>query len=287
MKVEKIRQKIKTFFRLYLFDRKLTTWKLLCLANPHQERLFTLVDGSRISCLLNSAIGRGLYTQKFESSEIKFVIDILKPGNVVFDIGANVGVYTITMAKIVGESGHVYAFEPGERELKTLKDNIALNNIKNVTVIEAAVSNKVGVSDFAISHDGAMNSLTDTGHPLQDIETWTSVKTITLDSFVAENNIKMIDFIKIDVEGAEKLVIEGASKTIKDMNTCIMFEAGDTTSPAFGYTPYELMSLFRSLDFEVFHLGSKGLEQTLNSSTLSRQIYNFFAFKKLNVKKVY
>ena len=272
--------------KLYLkFRRRLLSYvaRLYCLVWPNKNYTFSLPDGSRFDYPLNSVIGRALFTGGFEIIEVEFMRQSLKPGNVLFDIGANGGLFTIIAAKQVGSSGHVYAFEPGLQELKLLRHNIAINNLTNVTVIEAAVSNKKGTTQFAISHDGAMNSLAQTNHPSQKIESWQTVEMTTIDNVIEELSIPQVNFIKIDVEGAEKLVIEGAKNILSsDKNPIILFEASDLNAISFGYSAQELISEIQSAQFSVNYLNEAGLLTPISNfdSRLGKEIYNFIALKQ-------
>src|SRR6185312_8497302 len=118
----------------------------------------------------------------FETAELRFIQERLRPGDVFVDIGANGGIYTVIAAKKVGASGRVLAFEPGPRNLELLKRNLALNGLTNVTIVPKAVSNTAGAAALAISRDGAMNSLAKTSHAGQRIEKWETVETTTLDA---------------------------------------------------------------------------------------------------------
>ena len=117
-----------------------------------------MADGSEFDFPLRSYIGYALFANQFEETEIAFMRKSLRSGDIFLDIGANGGIYTVIGAKLVGPEGHVYAFEPGERELKTVKHNIELNNLTNVTLIDCVVSDKGGIARFAVVSDGALNS---------------------------------------------------------------------------------------------------------------------------------
>jgi FkbM family methyltransferase len=250
------------------------------LTYPNEIYNFVLIDGSKLDYPLKSAVGRSLFANGFERGEIEFLRGSLKPGDIFFDVGANAGLYTVIAAKQIGESGHVYAFEPGECELKLLRHNIAINNLTNVTIIEKAVSNTTGKTQFAISRDGAMNSLLKTDHPQQQIERWQLVELTTLDSFVQELDIKKVDFVKIDVEGAEKLVFEGAKNILTSKNqTVFLFEATDLNANSFGYSQQDLISLLLSRALFVYSLNVSGnLEGISNlTSKIKKKHYNFVA----------
>lgn len=128
----------------------------------------------------------------------------LRKGQVAIDIGANVGYFTCYMAKLVGLEGHVFAFEPEPRNLSLLSENIAANNLKNVTLVPKAVSDTSGT--FSIISRGAHSTF---GFDFfGDTRDFVSVEAIRLDD-VPEVRGKNIALIKIDVVGADPKVFRG------------------------------------------------------------------------------
>jgi FkbM family methyltransferase len=120
---------------------------------------------------------------------------IITPQSVVFDIGGNVGFYTLLASVLVGKNGRVFVFEPLPRNLIYLKKHLEINNVKNVIVIESAVSNNNGMATFDEGPRGEMAHIAETGRLY--------VKTVTLDNLVESGELPLPDFIKIDIEGAE------------------------------------------------------------------------------------
>jgi FkbM family methyltransferase len=243
---------------------------------------FRLPDGSRFDYPIDSVIAYELFNGGFEIGEVEFFRQTLKCGDVFLDIGANGGFFTVMASKQVGETGKVYAFEPGKRELDLLRNNIAVNKLNNVNVIEAAVGDRDTTTQFAISRDGALNSLLQTEHPDQKIESWQTVQMKTIDNFVRENNISKVDFIKVDVEGAEKLVFEGAKELLaSSRKLTILFEGCVTNSKSFGYTVPELMSELIRANFSIKYINSIGIlkDVSLNNPRLGKEIHNFIACK--------
>jgi FkbM family methyltransferase len=266
------------------FSRRLKSlyWQLKCITLSDKLFLFTLRDGSHFHYPLDTAIGKSLFIGEFEKQEIQIVENLLKKGDTFVDIGANGGFYTVIASKIVGNSGHVYAFEPGIEELELLRKNISSNNLNNVTIIEKAVSNIKGTTQFAISKDGAMNSLLKTDHPDQKVKEWRDVEVTTLDDTVEELSIKKVDFIKIDVEGAEKLVFEGANYTLfSDKNAVILFESCSVNAPSFGYSTEELLKYMTDKNMFLYYIGdeSKLIPIHEYNSIFGTYIYNFVACK--------
>jgi len=134
----------------------------------------------------------------------------VKKGMYVFDLGANIGWFTLLFSKLVGEIGHVCAFEANPDTFKILKENIEINKIKNVSIFQLAISNKIGVARFNLDRfedgESRLESKMKTQNPI-------SVKTTTLDQFCAEHNMK-VDFIKMHIEGSEPKAFQGMKNTI-------------------------------------------------------------------------
>jgi len=143
-----------------------------------------------------------------------------KEGDVVIDVGANIGKYAINSGNLVGNSGKVYAFEPSKRPFELLCKSIKENRLENIVIpIQAAVSNKEGKSKLYLSNQEPITSII---FKLSD--NFIEVETTTLDSFIIKQNLKNVDWIKIDVEGAEYEVLSGAINTLKNYNVNLIFE---------------------------------------------------------------
>jgi len=126
----------------------------------------------------------------------------LEKGSIVFDIGAHTGFYTLLAAVLVGNTGKVIAFEPFPRNLSYLKQHLQLNKIENVTVIDAAVADRRSEAFFDYTDSSFTGHLAKTGK--------IKVQTVVLDQLFAEGKIPLPTHLKIDVEGGEMSVFEGA-----------------------------------------------------------------------------
>jgi len=126
----------------------------------------------------------------------------LNPGSVCFDIGAQAGYHTLYAATMVGPSGRVFAFEPAPKNIANIKKHVAMNHLTNVSVVEAAVSNVDGVSHFDFGISAVAGHLATNGGIV--------VRTITLDHEIDCGALPEPDYIKIDAEGAELSILEGA-----------------------------------------------------------------------------
>lgn len=151
-----------------------------------------------------------ILTGDFEPSTTDLMKRLVKEGMHVFDLGANIGWFTLLLSKLVGDVGHVYAFEPDPYLFGILKENMELNNLHNVSAYPLAVSNKSGKAKLSLNltQDGD-NRIESSMMTENTIE----IETITLDEFCDENKVKM-DFIKMDVQGSEPKVFEGMKKSI-------------------------------------------------------------------------
>ena len=129
----------------------------------------------------------------------------IKSGDVVIDVGAFIGDNTLDFARLVGEDGKVYAFEPNLKNFELLKKNIEINNYKNVILINKAVSDKEGEVKM-YSHP-----FKSTGDVIDNLGT-ISIDAIDLDSVIKGR----VDFLKIDVEGTEQQAIKGAQRILKE-----------------------------------------------------------------------
>ena len=135
------------------------------------------------------------------------ILGTLKPGQIFYDLGANNGFFSLLGSRQVGNSGGVVAFEPIPEHCEKIQGLLEKNRLDNVTLIRQAVSRRIGRADFFIGSDPSRSSLEpQAGKPSQ------SISTITLDAFVGQN--RWPDLIKVDVEGAEDLVLKGATRLL-------------------------------------------------------------------------
>jgi len=143
----------------------------------------------------------------------------VKEESVVLDVGANVGFYTLLCSLLVGEGGKVFAFEPMERNIHFLKKHLDLNEIANVTIFENAVGDHEGIAFFdeTPSYIGQLNF----GSCHLSKEGTAKVSMVSLDDLYKKKDIPLPDFIKIDVEGAEMLVLKGAQLILNKSNPVI------------------------------------------------------------------
>jgi FkbM family methyltransferase len=160
--------------------------------------------------------------------------EMISPGDVVIEVGGHIGYFSVLFARQVGDTGKVHVFEPGINNLPYLQQNVA--KLSQVVIHESVASSVDGFVDFWIEDlTGQNNSMIETfegfernlaasGVTDRIKRTQVSVKSIRLDSFVENEQLTRIDFVKIDVEGAEILVLEGARALIGKFRPNFMVE---------------------------------------------------------------
>jgi len=136
----------------------------------------------------------------YEPEMQKRIAQEVKAGGVFYDLGANVGFYSLLASTLIG-SGKVFAFEPLPSNVSYLRRHLALNHVANVDVLEMAVCDQAGTAFFAAEQTGAMGRLQNDGS--------VRVTTATLDSLLQQQKIAPPNYVKMDIEGAELKALEG------------------------------------------------------------------------------
>lgn len=178
------------------------------------------LGGYRAELHLDEVMELGAYVGEFEPDMGPLIDRLAQPGMVVLDIGANVGLHALHFAHRVGPDGKVYAFEPTNFAFRKLTRNAALNPTLNLEIHQLALSNQAARNvevDFRASwrHDGGR---ADVGTTTVDFE--------LLDEWVVQRGLDRIDLIKLDVDGYEGLVLEGARAALARFRPAILIEAG-------------------------------------------------------------
>jgi FkbM family methyltransferase len=164
------------------------------------------------------------------------------------DVGANDGYYTLFAARRVGSPGKVVAIEPSTRERVHLRRNIARNRLDNVTVVPIALGACHQVSALRLAHGvhAGHNTFGSFAHEGVQADNLEQVDVETLDATATALGMDRIDFIKIDVEGAEASVIDGARRVLSTMRPMILLEINDTALRAQGSSAEALLSTLRA-----------------------------------------
>ena len=183
-----------------------------------------------------------------EKNEQIFYISYLKEGMTAFDVGANIGKLSLLFSQFVGYSGQVHAFEASQSTFDKLSTVCKIANYPQITLNHLAVADQeriLTLNVYSEEYSGwnslANRPLENYGITVKPIGT-EDIQSITLDNYCETNNIKFIDLLKIDVEGAEYQVMLGAKSLFKNKRVrCCIFEFGATTFDM-GNSPKEIES---------------------------------------------
>ncbi len=228
--------------------------------------------------LPQSGSGAAIYYQGFSEPDTADLIRrFLRPGMVMVDIGAHLGEYTLLAAQAVGERGQVHAFEPQPKLMAAVRHNISLNGLTNVTVNQSAVSDRTDPLEFEILREPSMSSI----RKRETLERGTQlmqVPSTTLDGYWQQS--LPIDLIKVDVEGAEKFVLEGAQSLMASSTAPTwVFEYAPRAYADFNYKPQELLSLLTQQGYHIWEYQGMGTIVPFDPTQARAEIANLIAAK--------
>ena len=204
-------------------------WKIIYDLNLNPELFFirfgfneaiVITDGMKLVTIFGHdyVSSANLYNEK----EIKKIFKP-KPKNIVIDVGAYLGYYTIRAAKMVGQGGLVIAIEPNPLSYELLKENLEINKITNVKTINKALYSSEGKIAFVCKSAGASSSYVyNIRKTLENDGKIIFVEALTLDRVINQFEIKHVDWLKIDAEGSEVEILKGANETLKITNNIII-----------------------------------------------------------------
>lgn len=187
--------------------------------------------------------------------ELTYLAKMLRPGTTFVDAGANIGIYSVVASKIVGETGRVISFEPSVQTFPLLRKNIALNHLKNVNAFPLALSDRWGSTKLYHGPSACLNSFARDSSWRGESE---EVMTESLDQVLAETGIEQVDLIKIDVQGAEELVLQGAIRTIRSMQPLIILEVWPMGPELLGLPPFGACELLENLGYNFYYFERDG-----------------------------
>lgn len=174
-----------------------------------------------------------------ERAKRKVFSNVVRPGDVVFDVGANVGSYTILASVLVGAKGYVVAFEPAPLNVTYLREHVRLNNLTNVQVVESAIARESGTVRFYLDPDRVKGRIMEHGT--------STVKAMSIDGAVSLL-MRKPNCIKIDVEGAEVDVLRGAEETLRTIRPALFIATHGSVQDA------ECRQLLRDAGYRVQQL---------------------------------
>jgi FkbM family methyltransferase len=191
-----------------------------------------------------------LHNGVWEEGVLDACLRTMRPGDVFYDIGANAGIVAIDVASTFGEDVTVHAFEPQPTLVNSLVTSIAMNAFTRAQAHRLLLGDRSGEADFFVADHGVHSSLVSR----ESGATRLTCRMETIDGLVGAGALPPPSVIKMDVEGAELLVLQGARNTLRAKPPVIVLEADDNMT-RFGYTHSELFGLLRELaDYSIHRI---------------------------------
>lgn len=231
----------------------------LLLPSSRRIVVHTHINDYGLLVLANEEVGRAIHFGKnYESSETRYLEKVIASDSICIDVGANIGYFAMLMAKIASK-GKVYAFEPIPLNASLLRASAELNGFVNVQIIQSAVGAAEGEADLAQSSDSAYSSIRDTKR--KPIERVIRVPMVTLDKFAEDHIVDPIAVLKVDVEGAEDLVLCGSHRLLSDpmrRPRRVMIELSDENLTVYETHTFDIVNKMRSIGYTPFFVDKNG-----------------------------
>lgn len=219
----------------------------------------------------------------YEKEEMEIIFSLMEKDFIFFDIGANLGWYTIKIAK-AQKNARIFSFEPILATFTLLKKNLEINKIKNAQIFNFGLADENKKTNFYFYDESSGNA------SLKNVSRKAKVKKITarimkLDDFMKGKNLK-IDFIKCDVEGAELFVFKGGFATIRDNKPIIVVEMLRKWAAGFGYNPNATIQLLTGIGYQCFTIKKKKLKKFTKMNDQTEETNFVFLHKEKHRKQI-
>ena len=188
--------------------------------------------------------------------ELTYLGRFVSAGNVVVDAGASCGIYTLAASKLVMDSGRVFSFEPGAESFSVLKRNVELNGLRNVRPFPVALSDTEGKARLH-HHPHGPNSFSLGAHADWS-GSFEETETTSLDRVAEQERIDRVDLLKMDVEGAEELVLRGARSLLTTNRPVVIFEVNPKAARRLGLSADGAWDLMGKLGYHFHRLNGVG-----------------------------
>ena len=232
-------------------------YKKPAIRNVKRNNIFYQLD---ISDYIQWWIYFGVYEKEKNN-----LYELAMPGSYIMDVGSNIGEIAMNLASKVGPSGKIFCFEPDRLNYKRLQDNLALNHFTNISTYHDALGND-NAEYKLYGYEGNRGCSRIVPANTSEQDNYSLVRTITIDQWRKENSIQKIDLIKIDTEGFEMKILQGAVETISMLKPILYIELDDVNLKLQHSSAAELIS----------HLAKSGY-RTISSVT-GKEINEFQDF---------
>lgn len=220
------------------------------------EKAIINFRGFKLNLCLDDWIQQNIYFKgSYENLELNWIEENLNPEDVFIDIGANIGIFTLTAAQKIGQ-GKVYSFEPFEQNHNSLIKNIELNPFKNIQVEKFAIAESE--KEISLFYDDEDKNLGMVSSYNLSKKNETIIKAIALDDYVLSNKIKKVDIIKMDIEGNELYALQGMKNVLKNQKPKLLVEVDPEILKRTGYTEGEIFSFLELMNYKRFYFDENG-----------------------------
>jgi len=199
-------------------------------------------------------VGRNMALGEFETEDLRHFMDAIRDGDLVFDIGANVGAYCVPVAKALPRA-RIFAFEPIALNAALIQVSLLMNRLSGVQIVRKCVSSESGLVEFSLAEDSAYSSMIDTRRK-SEVETF-QCAAVSLDDFCRDERCGIPDIVKIDVEGAELKVLHGSADVFgsaRDRPRLVLIELYDQNLSVFGTSIDEVTGHMRQWGYRPYVL---------------------------------
>lgn len=233
-------------------------------------------DDLSMNLRLNEHMQSKIFWYGFYNRDVLVVIrNLLEHGMTVIDVGANIGEVSLVAAKMVGPSGHVYAFEPLPEVADKLSENIKLNNFAQICIQKIGLSDEAGDKEIyrasSAFYDSSMNDGLATLYPSENRgEKAGVISLVTLDDFCEQADIKQLNLIKIDIEGAELPALRGGMETLRRFMPYIIVEVQQEAANQAGYNDVDILAFLQPMGYRFDVIGRKGQLHPVDASSLGQ-----------------
>lgn len=209
------------------------------------------------------------YASVYEPEKTGFIKNICKPGDTVIDVGAHIGIFSCIMAKMVGNQGSVYSFEPAPFTFDILKQTISYNKLENIIIPQQAIVSDVdeGADFYIYDNSKISNGNSISMHNTSGKTKKIKVQSITLDDLLANKNIKNLPLIKIDAEGSEFNILKGAKNLIKKFKPFITLELHPKSFDDPKKILQQMYEFIKDLDYTILFNNKQILKEEFSAFT--------------------
>ncbi len=221
--------------------------------------------GIRIKLITkDDSVSKKIYLGYYEKETVSFLKKIILTGDVFYDIGANIGYYSLLFSVLAGPTGRIHAFEPSVREFSFLTENVHINRLVNVYLNQLAVADVCGIMEISVLENPAYGAYNTLGIPThEDIANLPfrkeTIRSITLDDYYSLYNARMPSIVKVDVEGAELCVLKGGKKLLsRDDSPLLVLEICPSTLMGLGVEPGQIIELVKDYGYHLYSIQPNG-----------------------------